>query len=90
MGASFFREEKCYSAKPILEIAPKKREANVHIYNHTDATRREQIEDISHAIELFTGIVTVSDSIDAKDEIKSALKLQSLFFRATERSANSL
>ena len=59
-----------YPAKAILEIASKEREAIVHIYNHTDATRREQIEDVSNTIELITGIVTVSDSIDAKDEIK--------------------
>ena len=74
-----------YPAKPILKIAPKEREAIVHIYNHTDATRREQIEDVSHTIKLITGIVTVSDSIDAKDEIKNALQLQSLFFQSNRK-----
>jgi len=69
-----------YPAKPILEIAPKEREAIVHIYNHTDAARREQIEDVSRTIELITGIMTIPDSIDAKDEIKRALQPRFLFF----------
>ena len=74
-----------YPAKPILKIAPKEREAIVHIYNHTDATRREQIKDVSHTIELFTGIVTVSYSIDAKNEIKNAPQLRFLFFQSDRK-----
>jgi hypothetical protein len=74
-----------YPAKPILEIAPKEREAIVHIYDHTNAARREQLEDVSHTIEFFTGFVTVSDSIDAKDEIKNALQLQSLSFQSDRK-----
>ena len=69
-----------YPAKAIFEIASKEREAIVHIYNHTDATRREQIKDVSHTVKLITGIMTIPDSIDPKDEIKRALQLRSLFF----------
>src|SRR5207253_10311718 len=68
-----------YPAKAVLKIAPKEREAIVHIYNNTDATRREQFEDVSHTTKLVTGIVAVPESVDAKDEIEHTLHLQPLF-----------
>jgi hypothetical protein len=74
-----------YPAKSILEIAPKEWKAIVHIYNHTNAARSEQVKDIYRTIELFTGIVTISDSVDAKDEIKSAPQLRFLFFHSDRK-----
>src|SRR6266487_1738954 len=59
-----------------------KREAIVHIDDHANPTRHQQVENISDTIELFTRILTTPDSSDAENEIKCAFQLQSFFFES--------
>ena len=61
-------------AQPIPQVASEEGKAIVHIDDHTDAPRLQQIKDIPCTVDFLTGGVAVASRIHAENEIKCSFQ----------------